>query len=76
MLFIQSSKMSQKKIIKQMAKRIIHRGPDSEGFYVDSQVALGHRRLSIIDLKSGEQPIFNEDDSKVIIFNGEIYNYL
>ena len=69
-------KTLKKKIIKQMAKRIIHRGPDSEGFYVDSQVALGHRRLSIIDLKSGEQPIFNEDDSKVIIFNGEIYNYL
>lgn len=65
-----------KEIIKKMADRIAHRGPDAEGFYVDKSVALGHRRLSIIDLtKNGSQPIYNEDKSMAIIFNGEIYNY-
>ena len=64
-----------KKIIKKMADRIIHRGPDSDGYYVDKSVALGFRRLSIIDLKGGDQPIYNEDKSVVIMFNGEIYNY-
>lgn len=62
--------------IKNMADRIIHRGPDAEGYYVDNLVALGHRRLSIIDLSSGNQPMFNEDKTKVVIFNGEIYNYI
>lgn len=62
-------------VIKAMNDKIIHRGPDSEGFFVNDFVALGFRRLSIIDLEEGSQPIFNEDRSKVIIFNGEIYNY-
>ena len=61
--------------IKKMADLIAHRGPDSEGYYTDKNIALGFRRLSIIDLKSGSQPIYNEDKTKVIIFNGEIYNY-
>lgn len=61
-------------IIKSMTDNLIHRGPDDFGFYIDEKVALGHRRLSIIDLKGGKQPI--EDDNYVIIFNGEIYNYL
>lgn len=65
----------QKKIIKAMNNTIIHRGPDSDGFYVDDDIALGFRRLSIIDLKGGSQPIYNEDKSLVIIFNGEIYNF-
>ena len=65
----------QKKIIKNMNNTIIHRGPDSDGFYVDDNIALGFRRLSIIDLNSGDQPIYNEDRSKVIVFNGEIYNF-
>ncbi len=65
-----------KKTIKQMADLIAHRGPDGEGFYVDEQVALGHRRLSIIDLEGGSQPMFNEDGSIVIVFNGEIYNFM
>jgi len=58
-----------------MADALKHRGPDDEGFYFDSDVSLGHRRLSIIDLKSGHQPIHNEDISIWIIFNGEIYNH-
>ncbi len=64
------------KVIGEMMDLIKHRGPDAEGKYVDESIALGHRRLSIIDVSStGDQPIFNEDGSKVIIFNGEIYNY-
>ena len=64
-----------KKILKKMNDRIIHRGPDEEGYYIDEHIGLGHRRLSIIDLESGSQPIYNEDKTKVIIFNGEIYNF-
>lgn len=61
--------------LKRMADIIKHRGPDDEGYYVQENVALAHRRLSIIDLKTGKQPIFNEDRSIVIVYNGEIYNY-
>ena len=64
-----------KKIVKDMADIITHRGPDSDGYYVGENCALGFRRLSIIDLEGGTQPIYNEDKSKVIVFNGEIYNY-
>lgn len=63
------------RIIKAMADSIKHRGPDGEGFYVDDDIAMGFRRLSIIDLKGGNQPLFNEDNSLVINFNGEIYNF-
>ncbi len=75
--FVDKRKPKEKKeIIKNMADRIKHRGPDDEGFYVDNSVALGHRRLSILDLsKKGAQPLYNEDKSMVIVFNGEIYNY-
>ena len=52
-----------------------HRGPDDEGFYVEPGVAIGMRRLSIIDLSTGHQPIHNEDDTVWVVFNGEIYNY-
>src|SRR5437764_6273550 len=62
-------------LIKAMADTIIHRGPDDEGFFVSGQVGLGFRRLSIIDLAGGHQPLSNEDDTIHIIFNGEIYNY-
>ncbi len=61
--------------IKKMMDTIKHRGPSSAGLYTNEQVALGFRRLSIIDLAGGSQPIFNEDRSRAIIFNGEIYNY-
>ena len=63
-------------VLGKMMDRIKHRGPDAEGRYIDEDIALGHRRLSIIDVSSsGDQPIFNEDNSLVIVFNGEIYNY-
>lgn len=62
-------------VLAAMMDKIIHRGPDSAGTYLDDVVALGFRRLSIIDLGYGGQPMFNEDNSVVIVFNGEIYNY-
>lgn len=62
-------------VLKEMAAVITHRGPDSEGYYLDDGVAMAFRRLSIIDLESGSQPIYNEDKSLVLMFNGEIYNY-
>jgi glutamine phosphoribosylpyrophosphate amidotransferase len=58
-----------------MSDAIRHRGPDDDGFYSDDFATLGHRRLSIIDLGGGHQPITNEDGSLWIVFNGEIYNY-
>lgn len=63
-------------VLKDMMDRIKHRGPDSDGIYIDESIALGFRRLSIIDLNAGDQPIFNEDDSRVLLFNGEIYNFM
>lgn len=62
-------------LVRAMADTIRHRGPDDDGYYVSGQVGLGFRRLSIIDLKSGHQPLSNEDGSIWIVFNGEIYNY-
>lgn len=73
--FVDKRISNKKEIIKDMNNTIIHRGPDDEGYYVDDNVALGFRRLSIIDLSSGKQPIYNEDESLVLVFNGEIYNY-
>ena len=74
--FIDKNKKENKNsIIKKMADAIIHRGPDSDGYYTDDDIALGFRRLSIIDLGNGDQPIFNKNKDKVILFNGEIYNY-
>ena len=62
-------------ILKKMTRSLAHRGPDDEGFYISQNIGLGHRRLSIIDLKSGHQPISNEDGMIWIVFNGEIYNF-
>jgi asparagine synthase (glutamine-hydrolysing) len=62
-------------LIRAMMGSIRHRGPDDEGLYISSGVGLGHRRLSIIDLNTGRQPISNEDSAIWIVFNGEIYNY-
>lgn len=61
--------------IENMTKTLMHRGPDDDGLFVEGQVGLGFRRLSIIDVSGGHQPIFNEDGSAAIVFNGEIYNY-
>ncbi|WP_129633113.1 asparagine synthase (glutamine-hydrolyzing) [Candidatus Oscillochloris fontis] len=62
-------------LLRQMNDQIIHRGPDSDGFFVDGRVGMAMRRLAIIDLSGSSQPIFNEDRSVAIVFNGEIYNY-
>lgn len=63
------------KVLENMMNRIIHRGPDSAGTYIDEKIHMGFRRLSIVDLNNGSQPMFNEDKSIVVTFNGEIYNY-
>src|SRR5712672_2323214 len=62
-------------LIKSMADTIAHRGPDDDGYFVSGPVGLGFRRLSIIDLAGGHQPLCNEDKTVWIVFNGEIYNY-
>jgi len=63
-------------VIKSMTDSLSHRGPDGEGFFFNKNIGFGHRRLSIIDLQTGDQPMYNEDKSIVLIFNGEIYNYI
>ena len=63
-------------ILERMKSKIIHRGPDSGGSHIDSGVSMGFRRLSLIDLEGGHQPIYNETRDMVITFNGEIYNHL
>src|SRR2546430_15652784 len=61
--------------VRRMCQTIVHRGPDDEGIYAQGSVGLGMRRLSIIDLSGGRQPIHNEDKSVWVVFNGEIYNF-
>ena len=70
-----SKNVKDKNVIKEMNNQIIHRGPDSDGYFFDKDVNFGFRRLSIIDLHEGSQPILNESGDTAIIFNGEIYNY-
>ena len=60
----------------EMGTKMIHRGPDDDGYYVNGSIGLGIRRLSIIDIKKGNQPITNEDETIWIVLNGEIYNYI
>ena len=62
-------------VLHSMCERIVHRGPNSEGLWLDETVALGMRRLSVIDLETGDQPVFNEDKSVIVMMNGELYNY-
>lgn len=62
--------------IRQLTKRIEHRGPDSTGYFINGNIALGHARLAIIDIENGVQPFYNEDKSLILVYNGEIYNYL
>jgi asparagine synthase (glutamine-hydrolysing) len=68
-------RQAERDVLTQMNCAIAHRGPDEDGFYVKENVGLAMRRLAIIDLKGGQQPIFNEDRTKAIVFNGEIYNF-
>ncbi len=63
-------------LLERMCDSLVHRGPDDQGFYIDGSVGFGHRRLSIIDLATGRQPISNEDRSIWVMLNGEIYNYV
>ena len=62
-------------VLQRMNDSQLHRGPDEGSLHVEPGVGLGHRRLSIIDIATGQQPLFNEDGSVVLVFNGEIYNY-
>lgn len=66
---------SEKEVLACMMDKIAHRGPDGSGMYLDDSIALGHRRLAIIDIKNGMQPMKNEDETLICIFNGEIYNF-
>ncbi len=70
-----SPRLHDRALLKRMTDAIAHRGPDEEGFHLEPHVALGHRRLSIIDLATGQQPLFNEDGTVAVVFNGEIYNH-
>ncbi|MBO4864789.1 MAG: asparagine synthase (glutamine-hydrolyzing) [Eubacterium sp.] len=72
---ITSNKNYNETIVRAMADRIVHRGPDQDDYYIDENVSLGFRRLSIIDLEGGSQPLISKDGTKVLVFNGEIYNY-
>jgi len=71
----QSKENHSESVLHSMCDRIVHRGPNSEGLWLDDTVALGMRRLSIIDLKTGDQPVFNCDKSVIVMMNGELYNY-
>jgi asparagine synthase (glutamine-hydrolysing) len=72
---VQPGVNAEREVLQRMTSVISHRGPDEDSVYVDGPVGLGHRRLSIIDLAGGSQPIFSDDRTKAIIFNGEIYNF-
>ncbi|MCX6011891.1 MAG: asparagine synthase (glutamine-hydrolyzing) [Chloroflexi bacterium] len=74
-IFFNKENRIDESILKKMMDALYHRGPDDEGLYISGYVGLGHRRLSIIDLHTGKQPISNEDKKIWIVFNGEIYNY-
>lgn len=74
-IILPKHKVVSKPDIEKMNTAMMHRGPDGEGFFINGNVGLGHRRLSIIDLEGGTQPISNEDGSVIVVFNGEIYNY-
>ena len=70
-----NSRKINREVLERMNQAIVHRGPDEDGFFVKENIGLAMRRLSIIDLASGQQPIFNCDKTKAIVFNGEIYNF-
>src|SRR5919106_6402631 len=74
-LSTRSGRSLDRSVLERMRDVIAHRGPDDVGIFIDGKVGLGHRRLSIVDVKSGHQPMTNEDDSLQITYNGEIYNH-
>src|ERR1043166_1323465 len=74
--FVTTGAPADRQLLRDMCDRIAHRGPDGDGYLCDREAALGHRRLSIIDVSGGAQPLGNEDGTVQIVFNGEIYNYL
>lgn len=76
LIHFEKDKPISKQLLKKMTDTIHYRGPDDEGFYFKENIGLGFRRLSIIDLSTGHQPLSNEDGSIWIVFNGEIYNFL
>ncbi len=71
-----SQRIQDKAIIRNMANTLVHRGPDEESYYEGENISIGFRRLSIIGLQNGRQPITNEDESLVLVCNGEIFNYI
>ncbi|KPL04773.1 MAG: hypothetical protein AMJ73_03740 [candidate division Zixibacteria bacterium SM1_73] len=73
--YFEAGRSVETETLSKMSRKLIHRGPDDEGYYLQNNVGLGMRRLSVIDLETGHQPIFSEDKSKVIVCNGEIYNF-
>jgi asparagine synthase (glutamine-hydrolysing) len=72
---LRAERMADLDLLVRMTDKLVHRGPDSDGFFVENEVGLGFRRLSIVDLATGDQPIYNEDRSVVLLCNGEIYNF-
>jgi asparagine synthase (glutamine-hydrolysing) len=76
MFLTEPGKRADRGVLAAMNRQIIHRGPDDEGFFVEDNVGLAMRRLSIIDVKSGHQPLTNEDENIWIVYNGELYNHL
>ena len=74
--FSKWERRAERQLIERMCEQIVHRGPDDQGIHLDGSVGLGMRRLSILDLETGSQPMFNADRSVCIVFNGEIYNFL
>lgn len=73
---LRSERQVNEQLLRAMNDSLLHRGPDGEGFHLEAGVGFGHRRLSIIDLEGGKQPLYNEDKTVIVTFNGEIFNFM